>query len=164
MRVGDKRKLTIPPSMGFVSSVLLFFNFHSTITITAIDNLYLPCPWCSYGNKNIGQIPANSWLIFDVELVSVNWIPSVPFSKHCSFQFQGKETNFACLMRLLQISKSVMLCSTVYLWNLFLFAQSCLLKWYLCCPATIFFWEYLGTTCGQIFYMLFFWWSIKVKY
>ncbi|XP_039127649.1 peptidyl-prolyl cis-trans isomerase FKBP53 [Dioscorea cayenensis subsp. rotundata] len=41
MRVGDKRKLTIPPSMG-------------------------------YGNKNIGQIPANSWLIFDVELVSVN--------------------------------------------------------------------------------------------
>ncbi|KAJ0981180.1 hypothetical protein J5N97_009435 [Dioscorea zingiberensis] len=40
MRVGDKRKLTIPPSMG-------------------------------YGNKNVGKIPANSWLVFDVELVNV---------------------------------------------------------------------------------------------
>lgn len=40
MRVGDKRKLTIPPSMG-------------------------------YGDKRVGSIPQNSWLVFDVELVGV---------------------------------------------------------------------------------------------
>ncbi|XP_068669837.1 peptidyl-prolyl cis-trans isomerase FKBP53-like isoform X2 [Aristolochia californica] len=40
MRIGDKRRLTIPPSMG-------------------------------YGSKGMGMIPANSWLIFDVELVDV---------------------------------------------------------------------------------------------
>ncbi|KMZ63066.1 Peptidyl-prolyl cis-trans isomerase [Zostera marina] len=40
MRVGEKRRLTVPPSMG-------------------------------YGNKNMGKIPANSTLTFDVELVSV---------------------------------------------------------------------------------------------
>ncbi|KAG9445381.1 hypothetical protein H6P81_016721 [Aristolochia fimbriata] len=40
MRIGDKRRLTIPPSMG-------------------------------YGSKGVGAIPANSWLIFDVELVDV---------------------------------------------------------------------------------------------
>lgn len=40
MRVGDKRRLTIPPSMG-------------------------------YGDKRVGSIPQNSWLIFDVELVGV---------------------------------------------------------------------------------------------
>ncbi|KAK8947637.1 Peptidyl-prolyl cis-trans isomerase FKBP53 [Platanthera guangdongensis] len=40
MRVGDKRRLTIPPSFG-------------------------------YGTKNMGKIPPNSWLLFDVELVDV---------------------------------------------------------------------------------------------
>ncbi|KAJ8626531.1 hypothetical protein MRB53_019838 [Persea americana] len=40
MRVGDKRRLTIPPSMG-------------------------------YGSKGAGKIPANAWLVFDVELVDV---------------------------------------------------------------------------------------------
>ncbi|XP_042457217.1 peptidyl-prolyl cis-trans isomerase FKBP53-like [Zingiber officinale] len=40
MRIGDKRRLNIPPSMG-------------------------------YGNKNVGKIPANSWLYFDVEMVDV---------------------------------------------------------------------------------------------
>ncbi|XP_074591619.1 peptidyl-prolyl cis-trans isomerase FKBP53-like isoform X3 [Curcuma longa] len=40
MRTGDKRRLLIPPSMG-------------------------------YGDKNVGKIPANSWLVFEVELVDV---------------------------------------------------------------------------------------------
>ncbi|XP_058104653.1 peptidyl-prolyl cis-trans isomerase FKBP53 isoform X2 [Magnolia sinica] len=40
MRIGDKRRLTIPPSMG-------------------------------YGSKGAGKIPANAWLVFDVELVDV---------------------------------------------------------------------------------------------
>lgn len=41
MKVGGKRKLTIPPSMG-------------------------------YGDRPAGQIPPNSTLLFDVELLSVN--------------------------------------------------------------------------------------------
>ncbi|CAK8539271.1 unnamed protein product [Lathyrus sativus] len=40
MRVGDKRRITIPPSMG-------------------------------YGDKRVGLIPQNSWLVFDVELIGV---------------------------------------------------------------------------------------------
>lgn len=41
MRIGDKRRITIPPSMG-------------------------------YGDKRVGTIPQNSWLVFDVELVDVD--------------------------------------------------------------------------------------------
>ncbi|MED6181419.1 hypothetical protein PIB30_019133 [Stylosanthes scabra] len=40
MRVGDKRRITVPPSMG-------------------------------YGDRRIGSIPPNSWLVFDVELINV---------------------------------------------------------------------------------------------
>lgn len=41
MRIGDKRRITIPPSMG-------------------------------YGDKRVGSIPQNSWLVFDVELLGVD--------------------------------------------------------------------------------------------
>ncbi|KAL2347293.1 hypothetical protein Fmac_001293 [Flemingia macrophylla] len=41
MRIGDKRRITIPPSMG-------------------------------YGDKRVGSIPPNSWLVFNVELVDVD--------------------------------------------------------------------------------------------
>ncbi|KAI9070953.1 hypothetical protein K1719_047079 [Acacia pycnantha] len=40
MRIGDKRRITIPPSMG-------------------------------YGDKRVGSIPPNSWLVFEVELRDV---------------------------------------------------------------------------------------------
>lgn len=40
MRIGDKRRITVPPSMG-------------------------------YGDKRVGSIPQNSWLVFDVELIGV---------------------------------------------------------------------------------------------
>ena len=40
MKVGGKRKLTIPPSMG-------------------------------YGNRNMGAIPPNSTLIFEIDLLSI---------------------------------------------------------------------------------------------
>ncbi|XP_057761888.1 peptidyl-prolyl cis-trans isomerase FKBP53 [Arachis stenosperma] len=41
MRVGDKRRITVPPSMG-------------------------------YGDRRVGSIPPNSWLVFDVELINVD--------------------------------------------------------------------------------------------
>ncbi|XP_073271600.1 peptidyl-prolyl cis-trans isomerase FKBP53-like [Primulina huaijiensis] len=48
MRIGDKRRLIIPPSMGL---------------------LYLPC---SFGSNGVGEnVPPNSWLLYDIELVNV---------------------------------------------------------------------------------------------
>ncbi|KAF8380429.1 hypothetical protein HHK36_027915 [Tetracentron sinense] len=51
MRVGDKRRLTVPPSMGYEIA---------------------PSSFLRYGTQGAGgKIPPNSWLVFDVELVGV---------------------------------------------------------------------------------------------
>ncbi|KAK9103572.1 hypothetical protein Sjap_020826 [Stephania japonica] len=49
MRIGDKRKLTIPPSMGYTPPIFPHI----------------------YGAQKVGTIPPNAWLEFDVELVDV---------------------------------------------------------------------------------------------
>ncbi|KAK2971744.1 hypothetical protein RJ640_022883, partial [Escallonia rubra] len=56
MRIGDKRRLTIPPAMGYALSLSLSPSLLS----------------CYGAGGAPGAIPPNAWLVFDVELVNVS--------------------------------------------------------------------------------------------
>ena len=72
MRVGSKRKVTIPPALGWVhysppSSISLV---HVTICEHLLENINCLL-FFSHGNRAVGMIQANSWLVYEFELKKV---------------------------------------------------------------------------------------------
>lgn len=69
MRVGERRRLTLPPSMGYYVLEFLISNF---LPLRIESQLHFDVCVDSYGSEGDGKkVPPNSWLVYEVELLKV---------------------------------------------------------------------------------------------